>query len=54
MPILSLFFGQATGFLVLGPSFMMGLSAAILVIDYMVFRVAMRVFQRENILSQSR
>ena len=54
LPVLGLLFGQVAGFLVLGSNVMIILSVFIGIIDGVLFRFGLRLFQRENILSKSR
>ena len=54
IPILGLLFGQASGYLMLGSFVMIALSIGIAIVDLIVFRFGLRLFQREKILAQSR
>jgi ABC-2 type transport system permease protein len=54
LPVLGLLFGQGAGYLMLGSNVMIILTLVIGIIDVVVFRVGLRLFQRENILSKSR
>ncbi len=54
IPILLLLFGQAAGFIMLGSLVVLELSAVFGVLALIVFRIGLGVFQRENILSQSK
>lgn len=54
IPILALLFGQATGYLMLGSRVMIVLACLIGALDLVLFRFGLRLFQRENILAQSR
>jgi len=54
VPVLALLFGQASGFLILGSRVMLVMSLILFGIDFVVFRFGLRLFQRENILAQSR
>ncbi len=54
IPVMALLFGQATGYLVLGSTVMIILAVIVGVIDIIVFSIGLRLFQRENILAQSR
>jgi len=54
LPVLGLLFGQGAGYLMLGSNVMIILAIFIGVIDVVVFRVGLRLFQRENILSKSK
>ena len=53
VPVLALLFGQASGFLVLGPTVLLVLTALVLVVDAALFGVGVSLFNREKILSQS-
>jgi hypothetical protein len=52
-PVLALLFGQATGFLILGPTVLLVITALVLVVDAALFGVGVSLFNREKILSQS-
>jgi ABC-type Na+ efflux pump permease subunit len=52
-PVLALLFGQAAGFLILGPVTLAVLTILLLVVDAALFGVGVSVFNREKILSQS-
>ena len=52
-PVLALLFGQATGFLILGPTALLVITALVLVVDAALFGVGVSLFNREKILSQS-
>jgi ABC-2 type transport system permease protein len=54
LPVLALLFGQATGSLILGPLVVSGLTIAILLLDLLVFRVSLRLFNREEIIVNSK
>jgi len=54
VPVLALVFGQASGYLILGGSVIIVLSIIIGIIDFLVFRFGLFLFQREKILSQSK
>ena len=54
IPILLLLFGQAAGFIMLGSLVVLGLSAVFAVLALIVFKIGLGVFQRENIISQSK
>jgi ABC-2 type transport system permease protein len=54
IPILALLFGQASGFLIMGSSMMILMSLLLGLVDIVVFKVGLRLFQRDKILSQSR
>jgi hypothetical protein len=54
VPVLLLLFGQASGYLMLGSVVILGLSFVVGVIALIVFRLGLGLFQRENILSQSK
>ena len=54
LPILGLLFAQAAGVLIFGPTMILILTGLFAVVDIVVFRVGLRLFQREEILSQTR
>ena len=54
IPILALLFGQASGFLIMGSSMMILMSLLLGLVDIVVFKVGLRLFQRDKILSHSR
>jgi len=54
IPVIGLLIGQGSGYLMLGSNAMIILALFIGVIDVVVFRFGLRLFQRENILSKSR
>jgi hypothetical protein len=53
LPVLALLFGQAAGFLIMGPVTLLVLTVLVLVVDAALFGVGVSVFNRERILSQS-
>jgi len=53
VPVLALLFGQASGFLIMGPVTLAVLTALVLVVDAALFGVGVSLFNREKILSQS-
>ena len=53
VPVLALLFGQASGFLILGPTVLLVLTVLVLVVDAALFGVGLSLFNREKILSQS-
>jgi ABC-2 type transport system permease protein len=53
VPVLALLFGQAAGFLIMGPATLAVLTALVLVVDAALFGVGVSLFNREKILSQS-
>jgi len=52
IPVLALIFGQVTGAIILGPIVILALAGLFLVIDLVVFRVGVKLFRREEILSK--
>jgi len=52
IPILALVFGQATGAIIFGPLIITALIAAFAVIDFAIFRIGVKLFKREEILSK--
>ncbi len=54
IPVLLLLFGQAFGFLMFGSIVVLELSLVVGLLALMVFRIGLRVFQRENILTQAK
>ena len=53
VPVLALLFGQAAGFIIMGPGTLLALTVLVLVADAALFGVGVSVFNRERILSQS-
>jgi len=53
VPVLVLLFGQAAGFLIMGPGTLLALTVLVLVVDAALFGVGVSLFNRERILSQS-
>lgn len=53
VPVMALLFGQAAGYIVMGPVTLTVLTALVLVVDVALFRVGVSLFSREKILSQS-
>jgi ABC-2 type transport system permease protein len=52
VPILGLFFGQVSGLLVLNNRIILLLALVLLVIDFFMVQIAIRLFQRETILTR--
>ncbi len=52
IPVLALIFGQVTGAIIFGPLVILALVGLFLVIDLVVFRVGVKLFRREEILSK--
>jgi len=52
VPVLALLFGQASGFLIMGPMTLLALTVLVLVVDAALFGVGVSLFNREKILSQ--
>ncbi len=52
IPILMLVFGQAAGTIVFGPSFVGAIAALLGVVDLILFRIGIRLFRRERIMSK--
>ena len=52
IPILALVFGQVTGAIIFGPGVILALIGLFVVIDFVVFRLGLRLFKREEILSK--
>jgi ABC-2 type transport system permease protein len=52
VPILMLLFAQASGALIFGPVVIGALTAAFAVVDLLLFRLGVRLFRRDEILSQ--
>jgi ABC-2 type transport system permease protein len=52
IPVLALVFGQATGALIFGPIVILALTGLFSIIDLAVFRMGVRLFKREEILSK--
>ena len=53
VPVLALLLGQASGFLIMGPTVLVMLTILVLVVDAALFGVGISLFNRERILSQS-
>lgn len=52
IPILGLFFGQVSGLLLINSTIILILAAAVFVLDLVMIQVAIRLFQRETILTR--
>jgi ABC-2 type transport system permease protein len=52
LPIVFLIVGQITGLFVLGPSSVLAAAVVLLILDILVLRLGVRVFDREKIISQ--
>ncbi|MBN1244565.1 ABC transporter permease [Candidatus Bathyarchaeota archaeon] len=52
IPVFALVFGQVTGALVFGPIVIAALIALFAVIDFAIFRIGVKLFKREEILSK--
>jgi ABC-2 type transport system permease protein len=52
LPVLALIFGQVTGALIFGPIVIVALIGLFSVIDLAVFRIGVKLFKREEILSK--
>jgi ABC-2 type transport system permease protein len=52
MPLLALFFGQITGFLIVNRALVVGLAVVLAIVDAGVLWLAVRLFQRETILTR--
>jgi ABC-2 type transport system permease protein len=52
IPVLALVFGQATGALIFGPIVILALTGIFGIIDLAVFRMGVKLFKREEILSK--
>ncbi len=52
LPILALVLGQATGAVIFGPIVIAGLIGLFAVIDFAIFRIGVKLFKREEILSK--
>ena len=52
IPVLALVFGQITGALIFGPLVVVGLIGVFGVIDLVIFRMSVRLFKREEILTK--
>ena len=53
VPVMALLFGQAAGFLIMGPVTLLVLTVLVLVVGAALFGVGVSLFNRERILSQS-
>ena len=52
IPILALVFGQVTGAIIFGPLVILALIGAFLLIDFVVFKLGLKLFKREEILAK--
>jgi len=52
LPIMVLIFGQISGFIMLGPVVIGVLALFFMLIDYVILRLSVRVFKREEILQK--
>jgi ABC-2 type transport system permease protein len=52
LPIVFLFLGQTTGFILINEQFILWMAFALIVLDGILFYFAVQVFQRETILSR--
>jgi ABC-2 type transport system permease protein len=52
VPVLALFFGQITGFLLIDSSFIIWMALGVLLIDMIVIAFTVRLFERETILTR--
>ena len=52
IPILLLVFGQVTGAIIFGPIIILALIGLFVVLDFVVFRIGLRLFKREEILTK--
>ncbi len=52
IPVLALVFGQVTGAIIFGPIVILALIGLFVVIDFAVFRIGLKLFKREEILSK--
>jgi hypothetical protein len=52
LPILGLILGQTSGAIILGPAMLLLMIAIFLGLDFVIFRIGVKVFRREEILSK--
>jgi ABC-2 type transport system permease protein len=52
IPLLALVFGQATGVIIFGPPIILALIGAFSLVDFIVFRLGLKLFKREEILAK--
>ena len=52
IPILALVFGQISGAVIFGPIMIAALIAAFAIVDLAIFRIGVKLFKREEILSK--
>jgi ABC-2 type transport system permease protein len=52
LPVLFVFFGQASGLLFLGPLNIILMTAALALLDFLIFRLGISMFRREEILAK--
>ncbi|NQS91701.1 MAG: ABC transporter permease [Chloroflexi bacterium] len=52
LPVIGLFIGQTTGFILINEQFILWMAASLVVLDSILFYFAVQIFQRETILSR--
>jgi ABC-2 type transport system permease protein len=52
LPLLLMFFGQITGLVLINETLILWMAASLIVIDSLLFWIALRLFQRESILTR--
>ena len=52
IPVLALVFGQVSGAVIFGPIVISALIALFAILDFVIFRIGMKLFKREEILSK--
>lgn len=52
LPLLALFFGQISGFLILNSKLVLGMAVFLILLDGLLIYLAVRLFERENILTR--
>jgi ABC-2 type transport system permease protein len=52
LPLLALFFGQISGLVILNSNLILGMAGFLVVLDVILIYLAIRLFERENILTR--
>jgi ABC-2 type transport system permease protein len=52
LPLIGMFFGQITGLVLINETLILWMAASLIVIDSLLFWIALRLFQRESILTR--
>ena len=54
LPVLGLLFGQASGAIIIGPTMILTLTVILLFLNIIIFKIGLKLFQREEILAKIR